>query len=108
MPKDGSMKLARDADLDPAKTYSVPAIQSHNLNAAVFKAIKDLETYKAAGAEDGSRMRIFAPAGSEIDFCVGGATTATSIQSSFDKTQADSPLFPFSATAQVSASQGKS
>jgi hypothetical protein len=45
MPKDGSMKFARDADLGPAKTYSVPAIQSHNLNAAVFKAIKDLKTY---------------------------------------------------------------
>jgi hypothetical protein len=50
-------------------------------------------------------MRIFAPAGSESHFGVGGATTATNIKSSFDNTQAESPLFPDSA---VSASQGKS
>lgn len=108
MSKDGSLKVTR-SDQDPMAAISADALQSLNLNTAVIKAMKDLESYKASSAEDGApRARIFAPEDSEFPFGVGGATTATSIKSSFDNTLADSPLFPFSATAQVRVSRGKS
>jgi hypothetical protein len=108
MPKDGSLKVTR-SDQDPTAAISADAMQSLNLNIAVIKAMKDLESYKASirVAEDGAaRSRIFAPAESEFPFGVGGATTAVSIKSSFDNTLADVPLFPFSASAQVRASRG--
>lgn len=98
MPKDGSIKLVRHSALDSADT--VHAIQAKNLNAAVFKAITDLEKHKAGDDHDAPRMRIFAPASSDLGFAVAGATTALTIKSSFDNTRADSPLFPFSASAQ--------
>ena len=108
MPKDDSLKVTR-SDQDPTAAISADAMQSFNLNTAVIKAMKYLVPYKVSIAEEGAaRARIFAPEDSEFPFGVGGATTATSIKSSFDNTLAESLLFPFSATVQVRVSRGKS
>ena len=93
---DGSLAVLRES-MPGAEATPAAQQKYYALNAAIMTAIEDLKNRKGDS-------RIVAEATSDFFYAATGASSPSSLKSTFDNTEPGPgvPLLPFAATAQVS------